>query len=59
MSPDKTLRLPALDALARGIANVRANSELLVVQLVSALLIVVSIAVPVLFPDPRQVTGIP
>ena len=41
-------RLPAIDALERGIANVRANSELLIVQLVSSVIIAASILVPVM-----------
>lgn len=40
--------LPAIDALERGVANVRANSELLIVQLVSSVLIAGSILVPLM-----------
>ena len=57
MSPDRSQRLPALDALVRGLANARANSELLVVQLFSSLFIVISIAAPIFYLM-RQV-GIP
>jgi hypothetical protein len=42
-------RLSAMDALARGFANVRANRELIAVQVVSGLLLAASIVVPVLF----------
>jgi preprotein translocase subunit Sss1 len=42
-------RLSAIDALARGFANVRANRELIAVQVVSGLLLAASIVVPVLF----------
>jgi hypothetical protein len=49
VSPDRSQRLPAIDALARGVANVRANSELLIVQVVSMLFIVASIAVPAVY----------
>jgi len=41
-------RLPALDALARGFVNVRANRELIVVQLAAGLLLAASIVVPFL-----------
>lgn len=41
-------RLPALDALARGFANVRANRELVLIQIASGLLLAASIVVPML-----------
>jgi hypothetical protein len=41
-------RLPALDALARGFVNVRANRELILVQLAAGLLLAASIIVPLL-----------
>jgi hypothetical protein len=41
-------RLPALDALVRGFRNVRANRELVLVQIASSLLLAASIAVPLL-----------
>ncbi|MEO7794657.1 MAG: hypothetical protein ABIV06_07760 [Thermoanaerobaculia bacterium] len=41
-------RLPAMDALARGFVNVRANRELVLVQIASGLLLAASILVPVL-----------
>ncbi len=41
-------RLSGLDALGRGIANVRANRELVVVQLAAGLILAASILVPVL-----------
>lgn len=41
-------RLPALDALSRGFRNVRANRELVLVQIASSLLLAASIAVPLL-----------
>ena len=40
-------RLPAVDALARGISNLRANAELVIVQLVAMLFMAASFAVPV------------
>ncbi|MEO8277744.1 MAG: hypothetical protein ABI639_16135 [Thermoanaerobaculia bacterium] len=43
-----TTKLPALDALFRGILNVRANRELILVQLASSALLAASIAVPIL-----------
>lgn len=42
-------RIGALDALVRGVANARANSELLVVQLFSAIFIMVSIVAPLVY----------
>ena len=47
MSPASPHRLAAIDALARGLANLRANSELVIVQLVATLFIGASIAIPV------------
>jgi len=41
-------RLSALDALARGIANVRANRELVAIQVASGLLLAAAIVVPLL-----------
>ncbi len=41
-------RMPALDALARGFRNVRANRELVLVQIASNLLLAASIVVPLL-----------
>lgn len=41
-------RLPAVDALARGITNLRANAELLLVQLITTLFLAASFAVPFL-----------
>ena len=41
-------RLPAIDALTRGFANVRANRELVLVQVASGLLLAASIVVPLL-----------
>lgn len=41
-------RLPAIDALTRGFANVRANRELVFVQVASGLLLAASIVVPLL-----------
>jgi hypothetical protein len=43
------LRLAAVDAVGRGLANLRANAELVIVQLVASLFIGVSIALPVVF----------
>lgn len=40
-------RLPAIDALARGISNLRANAELVIVQLVAMLFMAASFAIPV------------
>ena len=45
----KTPRLSAIDALARGFANVRANRELVAVQVASGLLLAASIVVPLLY----------
>lgn len=42
-------RLSAIDALARGFANVRANRELVLVQVASGLLLAASIVVPMLY----------
>lgn len=44
----KAARLSALDALSRGIANVRANRELVGIQIASGLLLAASIVVPLL-----------
>ena len=41
-------RLPALDALVRGFANLRANRELVLVQIASGVLLAASILVPLL-----------
>ncbi|MEO8196766.1 MAG: hypothetical protein ABI689_08595 [Thermoanaerobaculia bacterium] len=41
-------RLPAIDAMTRGFANVRANRELILVQIASSLLLAASIVVPLL-----------
>lgn len=48
MTPPTPPRLSALDALARGIANVRANRELIAVQVAAGLLLAASIVVPFL-----------
>jgi hypothetical protein len=42
-------RLSAIDALARGFANVRANRELVLVQVAAGVLLAASILVPMLF----------
>ena len=42
-------RLSAIDALGRGFANVRANRELILVQVASGLLLAASIVVPLLY----------
>lgn len=42
-------RLSAIDALVRGFANVRANRELILIQIASGILLGASILVPVLF----------
>lgn len=42
-------RLSAIDALTRGFANVRANRELVLVQVASGLLLAASIVVPLLY----------
>jgi hypothetical protein len=47
MSQVSTHRLAAIDALARGFTNLRANAELVIVQLIATLFIGASIAVPV------------
>lgn len=44
-----TPRLSALDALSRGFVNVRANRELIAIQIASSLLLAASIVVPALF----------
>lgn len=42
-------RLPAIEALARGIASVRANSELLLVQIATSVLVAASILLPLFY----------
>jgi hypothetical protein len=48
LSAPRPAGIAAVDALGRGIANVRANAELLIVQFFSSLLIAVSILTPLL-----------